>query len=149
MGRSGTGSGLCSLYSALHFPLIIVSFYSKTTCMIFRMIKLDIASKKAGKRLRQIFVTHSRTLARRVRTYCTELMRTETDAPQSSARKSMLGPSLLDMDEAAEEEGVLPTKFSELDDSHFPLCLNFDQVRPRTHCMPANALSWSIPSLAV
>ncbi|KAG9040943.1 hypothetical protein FS837_012934, partial [Tulasnella sp. UAMH 9824] len=107
MGRSGTG---------------------KTTCMIFRMIKLDIASRKAGKRLRQIFVTHSRTLARRVRTYCAELMRTETDTPQGPARKSMPGPSLLDMDEGAEEEGVLPTKFSELDDSHFPLCLNFDQL---------------------
>ncbi|KIO30554.1 hypothetical protein M407DRAFT_20442 [Tulasnella calospora MUT 4182] len=107
MGRSGTG---------------------KTTCMIFRMIKLDIASKKAGKPLRQMFITHSRTLARRVRTYCAELMRTETNAPQGSARKSMLGPSLLDMDEGAEEEGVLPTKFSELDDSHFPLCLNFDQL---------------------
>ncbi|KIO30551.1 hypothetical protein M407DRAFT_20439 [Tulasnella calospora MUT 4182] len=86
LGRSGTG---------------------KTTCMLFRIIGLDIAAKKLGNTLRQVFVTQSRTLAR---------------------RKPALGLSLLDMDENAEEEGVLPSKFSELDDSHFPLFLTYDQL---------------------
>ncbi|KAG9047264.1 hypothetical protein FS837_002667 [Tulasnella sp. UAMH 9824] len=107
MGRSGTG---------------------KTTCMIFRMIKLNLASDTFGRKLRQVFVTHSRTLARRVRLYCAELMQTETHQPEGSARKSTAGPLLLDMDESAEEDGVLPSKFSQLQDSHFPLCLNFDQL---------------------
>ncbi|KAG8957154.1 hypothetical protein FRC05_010279, partial [Tulasnella sp. 425] len=44
LGRSGTG---------------------KTTCMVFRMIGLDVAAKKSGQTLRQVFVTQSRTLARK------------------------------------------------------------------------------------
>lgn len=98
--------------------------------MIFRMIKLNLASEIFGRKLRQVFVTHSRTLARRVRMYCTELMQTEMNQPGGSVRKPAAGPLLLDMDESAEEDGVLPLKFSQLQDSHFPLCLNFDQVFP-------------------
>ncbi|KAG8939076.1 hypothetical protein FRC04_007029 [Tulasnella sp. 424] len=87
LGRSGTG---------------------KTTCMLFRIIGLDVAAKKSSPShtLRQVFVTQSRTLARR----------------------PVLGLSLLDMDESAEEEGVLPPKFSDLEDSHFPLFLTYDQL---------------------
>ncbi|KAG8931121.1 hypothetical protein FRC00_000876, partial [Tulasnella sp. 408] len=100
----------------------------KTTCMVFRMIGLDVAAKKSGQTLRQVFVTQSRTLARKVRLYCAQLMQTETDAVIASAPKPAQGLSLLDMDENAEEEGVLPAKFSELDDSHFPLFVTYDQL---------------------
>ncbi|KAG9047262.1 hypothetical protein FS837_002665 [Tulasnella sp. UAMH 9824] len=108
LGRSGTG---------------------KTTCMLFRIIGLDIAAKKLGQTLRQVFVTQSRTLARRVRLDCLQFRQTETDsAGPMTQKKPSLGLSLLDMDENAEEEGVLPSKFSELDDSHFPLFLTYDQL---------------------
>ncbi|KAG8937466.1 hypothetical protein FRC00_005252 [Tulasnella sp. 408] len=50
------------------------------------------------------------------------------DAVVASAPKPTQGLSLLDMDENAEEEGVLPAKFSELDDSHFPLFVTYDQL---------------------
>ncbi|KAG8960167.1 hypothetical protein FRC05_007045 [Tulasnella sp. 425] len=107
LGRSGTG---------------------KTTCMVFRMIGLDIAAKKSDRNLRQVFVTQSRTLARKVRMYCTQLRQTESNEGGPSTRQPGLGISLLDMDENAEEEGVLPNKFSELTESHFPLFLTYDQL---------------------
>lgn len=96
--------------------------------MVFRMIGLDVAAKKSGQTLRQVFVTQSRTLARKVRLYCAQLMQTETNTVMASAPKPPQGLSLLDMDENAEEEGVLPAKFSELDDCHFPLFVTYDQV---------------------
>ncbi|KIO30552.1 hypothetical protein M407DRAFT_20440 [Tulasnella calospora MUT 4182] len=107
LGRSGTG---------------------KTTCMVFRMIGLDVAARKSDRTLRQVFVTQSRTLARKVRMYCMQLKQTESNATVAATRQPGLGLSLLDMDESAEEEGVLPAKFSELTESHFPLFLTYDQL---------------------
>ncbi|KAG8896642.1 hypothetical protein FRC01_011694, partial [Tulasnella sp. 417] len=107
LGRSGTG---------------------KTTCMLFRMICLDIAAEKYNRPFRQMFVTQSRTLARRVRTYCVQLRQTEANEVGTGPREKGPGLSLLDMDETAEEEGALPSKYSELQDSHFPLFLTYDQL---------------------
>ncbi|KAG9016355.1 hypothetical protein FRB90_003160 [Tulasnella sp. 427] len=107
LGRSGTG---------------------KTTCMLFRMIGLDIATEKSGQPLRQMFVTQSRTLARRVRSYCMQLRQTEANEVGSNSAQKAPGLSLLEMDESAEEEGLLPKKFSELEDAHFPLFLTYDQL---------------------
>ncbi|KIO30543.1 hypothetical protein M407DRAFT_56045, partial [Tulasnella calospora MUT 4182] len=77
---------------------------------------------------RQMFVTQSRTLARRVRSYCVQLRQTQANEVGTAPREKAPGLSLLDMDETAEEEGALPSKFSELQDSHFPLFLTYDQV---------------------
>ncbi|KIO30545.1 hypothetical protein M407DRAFT_20433 [Tulasnella calospora MUT 4182] len=107
LGRSGTG---------------------KTTCMLFRMICLDIAAEKYNRPFRQMFVTKSSTLARRVRSYCIQLRQTEANEAGTAPREKAPGLSLLEMDETAEEEGVLPSKFSELQDSHFPLFLTYDQL---------------------
>ncbi|KAG8926503.1 hypothetical protein FRC01_008764 [Tulasnella sp. 417] len=96
--------------------------------MLFRMIGLDIATEKSGQPLRQMFVTQSRTLARRVRSYCMQLRQTEVNEVGAVAGDTMAGLSLLEMDESAEEEGALPEKFSELEDAHFPLFLNYDQL---------------------
>lgn len=96
--------------------------------MLFRMIGLDIATEKSGQPLRQMFVTQSRTLARRVRSYCMQLRQTEANEVGSMAGERAPGLSLLEMDESAEEEGILPEKFSELEETHFPLFLTYDQV---------------------
>lgn len=97
--------------------------------MLFRIVGLDVAAKKQGHTLRQVFVTRSRTLARKVRSDGLQYMQTETGNSDIPMQDPSLGPSLLDMDENAEEEGALPSKFSELNDSHFPLFLTYDQVR--------------------
>lgn len=100
--------------------------------MLFRMICLDIAAAKYNRPFRQVFVTKSRTLARRVRSYCMQLRQTEANEVGAVPKKKAPGSSLLEIDETAEEEGVLPSKFSELQDSHFPLFLNYDQVSKNT-----------------
>ncbi|KAG8900068.1 hypothetical protein FRC00_014670 [Tulasnella sp. 408] len=105
-----------------------ILYHRKTTCMVFRMIGLDVAARKSDRSLRQVFVTQSRTLARKVRMYCMQLRQTESNEAVASTRQPGLGISLLDMDENAEEEGVLPAKFSELTESHFPLFLTYDQT---------------------
>ncbi|KAG8926505.1 hypothetical protein FRC01_008766 [Tulasnella sp. 417] len=67
-------------------------------------------------------------------------LETEANEVGTAPREKVTGLSLLEMDETAEEEGVLPSKFSQLQDSHFPLFLTFDQVRRTTSsCPPSNA----------
>lgn len=95
---------------------------------MFRMIGLDIVAEKYGHPLRQMFVTQSRTLARKVRSYSIQLRQTEANAAGVQSGESLHGLSLMEMDENAEEDGVLPARFSELEDSHFPLFLTYDQV---------------------
>lgn len=107
---------------------MLTRYDSKTTCMLFRIICLDIAAEKYGQPLRQMFVTHSRTLARRVRADYMQLRQTESDTSERMLDYPQPEISLMDMDETAEEDGVLPSKFSELRDSHFPLFLTYDQV---------------------
>ncbi|KAG8965904.1 hypothetical protein FRC05_002962 [Tulasnella sp. 425] len=107
LGRSGTG---------------------KTTCMLFRMAVLDMDSKESQRPTRQMFVTQSRTLASKVRQYWTKLVQTETNEAGVGPGVSMPGLSLIDIDETAEDIGGLPSKFSELEDSHFPIFLTYDQV---------------------
>lgn len=101
--------------------------------MLFRMIGLDIAAQKSGRSLRQVFVTRSRTLARSVGQYYAQLKRTEANESGSLRGETTAGLSLLEMDENAEVQGALPSKFSELQDSHFPLFLTYDQVGDKAY----------------
>ncbi|KAG8926817.1 hypothetical protein FRC01_008332 [Tulasnella sp. 417] len=94
--------------------------------MQFRMLVLERAAQKSGRRLRQMFVTQSRMLANRVQQYWIKLQQNEDDTDDASQQK-FSSFSLLDLDEGAEED-VLPSKFSELDDSHFPLFLTYNQL---------------------
>ncbi|KIO30563.1 hypothetical protein M407DRAFT_39041, partial [Tulasnella calospora MUT 4182] len=77
---------------------------------------------------RQMFVTQSRTLATKVRQDWTKLLQTERNEVVETPEAPIPGLSLLDMDESAEDNGSLPSKFSELNDSHFPVFLTYDQV---------------------
>lgn len=94
--------------------------------MLFRMLVLEKSAQKSGRPLRQMFVTQSRMLASRVQQYWKSLQQNEDDADAVSGPK-LPSLSLLELDEGAEED-ALPPKFSELDDSHFPLFLTYNQV---------------------
>ncbi|KIO30565.1 hypothetical protein M407DRAFT_20453 [Tulasnella calospora MUT 4182] len=109
LGRSGTG---------------------KTTCMIFRMTVLDMDSKDSQLPKRQMFITQSRTLAKNVRKYWTQLSQAEKNEAVITPRAPTFDPSLADMDESAEETGVfkLPLKFSELKMSDFPVFLTYNEL---------------------
>ncbi|KAG8960069.1 hypothetical protein FRC00_000926 [Tulasnella sp. 408] len=99
---------------------------AKTTCMQFRMLVLEKAAQNSGRPLRQMFVTQSRMLANRVQQYWNKLQQKEGDTEDASRRKSSSSSSP-DLDEDAEDE-VLPPKFSQLDDSHFPLFVTYNQL---------------------
>ncbi|KAG8942979.1 hypothetical protein FRC04_003265 [Tulasnella sp. 424] len=107
LGRSGTG---------------------KTTCMLFRMAVLEMDSRESQRPTRQMFVTQSRTLASKVRQDWTKLLQTEKNEVIAGPGAPMPELSLVDIDETAEENGGLPSKFSELEDSHFPVFLTYDQL---------------------
>ncbi|KIO23210.1 hypothetical protein M407DRAFT_27279 [Tulasnella calospora MUT 4182] len=107
LGRSGTG---------------------KTTCMLFRMAVLDMDARESQRPARQMFVTQSRTLATKVRQYWAKLSQTERNEAAVTPEALAPGLSLLDIDEDAEDTASLPSKFSELKDSHFPVFLTYDQL---------------------
>ncbi|KAG8896771.1 hypothetical protein FRB99_008657 [Tulasnella sp. 403] len=115
LGRSGTG---------------------KTTTMLFRMKALEIGAEKLEHRIRQAFVTQSRTLAQKVKQYYSQLCRTSAATnPGLSQNQSTVergGFGLQDISDDPLDEQIkdkrLPTRFSELADEHFPLFLSFDQL---------------------
>ncbi|KAG8997000.1 hypothetical protein FRB90_012598 [Tulasnella sp. 427] len=107
LGRSGTG---------------------KTTCMLFRMAVLDMDANDMERKARQMFVTQSGTLATKVRQYWTKLTQQEQNEANQSSAPPMAGLTLADIDEDAEEDGLLPSKFSELTDSHFPVFLTYKKL---------------------
>ena len=88
----------------------------------------------AVKPYRQIFLTQSHILAKRVQEYYGQLVR---DTASFSTRGTVdAAPNfavddaadLLDLDEEAENRHDLPSKFSDLQDMHYPLFITFDQV---------------------
>ncbi|KAG8902422.1 hypothetical protein FRC00_008573 [Tulasnella sp. 408] len=107
LGRSGTG---------------------KTTCMLFRMLVLHKSSEKSGRPLRQVFVTQSRMLAHRVEQDWKRLQQDQQKDTNLTHSRNPAPFSLTDLDEDAEEDEVLPAKFSQLEDSHFPLFLTYDRL---------------------
>ncbi|KAI0791849.1 hypothetical protein C8Q75DRAFT_57347 [Abortiporus biennis] len=118
LGRSGTG---------------------KTTTMLFKMLGIERSYDSHDKDLlrpRQLFVTQSQVLADKVQEYYFKLSESHTAgklsikeyaalAARTKARKDI---GLVNRDEEAYHYDDLPKKFSELQDSHFPLFLRFDHL---------------------
>jgi hypothetical protein len=83
-------------------------------------------------RPRQIFVTQSRVLASKVEAHFSKLMESHSmryktvEEVQHLVRKGV--KALVDEDEEEIWESVLPARFSELQDSHFPLFVTYDRV---------------------
>ncbi|KAG8924004.1 hypothetical protein FRC02_010695 [Tulasnella sp. 418] len=109
VGRSGTG---------------------KTTAMLFRMIALEKAAVESGRPIRQLFVTQSAVLSRRVADF---YYRHDSRLSRPSLQK---GGSILDLvedgiseiaDEMELTESTLPSRWSQLKEEDFPLFLTFDQ----------------------
>ncbi|GJE94213.1 hypothetical protein PsYK624_103810 [Phanerochaete sordida] len=122
LGRSGTG---------------------KTTTMLFKMLGIERAwvahrdELDAGvAKPRQVFVTQSRVLAEKVEEYYLKLTESHVAATRSAQEAAELGAqkqnpedrALVDQDEEELHRGVLPKRFSELRDEHFPLFVTFDHL---------------------
>ncbi|TFK22052.1 hypothetical protein FA15DRAFT_758287 [Coprinopsis marcescibilis] len=122
LGRSGTG---------------------KTTTMLFKMLGLERTFSyfdDIGKpRPRQLFVTQSRVLADRVEDYFNKLMaslklggKTDSELAQVAANqkaaKESARKTLFHKNDNVFWKAMLPKKFSQLQDEHFPLFLTFDKL---------------------
>ncbi|KNZ80017.1 TPR and ankyrin repeat-containing protein 1 [Termitomyces sp. J132] len=119
LGRSGTG---------------------KTTTMLFKMLWIERTFQTNSNdvpRPRQMFVTKSRVLAGKVEEYFLKLLESLNVTSQSpeNLRKLVLAKrnqtdddNLVDLDDEDNWRSDLPRKFSELQDSHFPLFLTFDRL---------------------
>ncbi|KAF9523644.1 hypothetical protein CPB83DRAFT_681179 [Crepidotus variabilis] len=121
LGRSGTG---------------------KTTTMLFKMLLIERnyqLSGSSGPRPRQMFVTKSRVLAKRVEeqflAYFTTLLtasHTETShqTPTLWAQAVTIGDeqNIFWDDEDESWQSHLPERFSQLTDYHFPLFITFDKL---------------------
>lgn len=88
---------------------------------------------------RQIFVTKSRVLAGKVEEYFTKLLESLKVTSQSpeelrklvlAKRNQVYDDNLVDLDDEDNWRSDLPRKFSELQDTNFPLFLTFDRVSP-------------------
>ncbi|KAF8323810.1 hypothetical protein DL93DRAFT_2222704 [Clavulina sp. PMI_390] len=118
VGRSGTG---------------------KTTTMTFKMLGIELAIRQLprlwdGPRPRQMFITQSRVLAQRVQDYYHQLFHAAQFVQSSDPLIVQLEGNLLQMDEEDDERVDLPSKFSLLEDKHFPLFVTFDQLRRMLEC---------------
>jgi hypothetical protein len=82
---------------------------------------------------RQIFVTKSRMLAKKVEEYFTKLLESLALAGytlQELARlkAKSVQEGLVDLDDTPESQMNIPRRYSELEDKHFPLFITFDRV---------------------
>ncbi|KAG8898993.1 hypothetical protein FRB99_007004 [Tulasnella sp. 403] len=133
LGRSGTG---------------------KTTTMLFKVLALEIQSQKSDVKIRQLFVTQSRTLAKKVAEYFHSLVDTIQDNKSGDTRTTWVSNtrplSIRDMDNESTPitEVDRPSRFSELRDVHFPLFLAFDElcVLLAGDCPPGTITPLSIPT---
>ncbi|KEP48489.1 putative P-loop nucleoside triphosphate hydrolase, partial [Rhizoctonia solani 123E] len=108
LGRSGTG---------------------KTTCIVFKMLGVERRFEEGDEaKPRQIFITQSPALAKKVQEYYCSLIKTYShrSAPRDHIVPEDKGILADSRDDDMESLG-LPTRYSLLEDQHFPLFLSFDQ----------------------
>jgi hypothetical protein len=108
--------------------------------MLFKMLGIERAWAMLGgdgPRPRQLFVTQSRVLAEKVEEYFTKLLQSlaisscslQELAEMAKTRKDNQAEEMMvDRDDEINWRGDLPTRFSQLEDKHFPLFVNFDRV---------------------
>ncbi|KAJ7877510.1 hypothetical protein B0H13DRAFT_2053786, partial [Mycena leptocephala] len=116
LGRSGTG---------------------KTTSMLYKMLLIEASSELSTpetRKSRQLFVTQSRMLADKVREYFAKLLGGYQPSAISENFKAArrADRALVDVEES-DWRIDLPKKYSDLQDTDFPLFVSFDQWLPHGH----------------
>ena len=102
--------------------------------MLFKMLGIQRAweiQTSGMPKPRQIFVTKSRVLAKKVEEYFTKLLESLAlagysleDLKRMQVRNAESG--LVDADD--EDQADIPQRYSELEENHFPLFVTFDKV---------------------
>ncbi|CAE6455346.1 unnamed protein product [Rhizoctonia solani] len=113
IGRSGTG---------------------KTTALVYKLRAIHLQAQ--GSTIRQMVVTRSRLLAKHIEATFWSLnesasiaRKTPTElAAMAQQYQQQLDPTLIEFDNELDLQEDLPSHFSHLEDSHFPLFVSFDKV---------------------
>ncbi|KAJ7153648.1 P-loop containing nucleoside triphosphate hydrolase protein, partial [Mycena filopes] len=111
LGRSGTG---------------------KTTTMLYKMLLVEVSASDhpEQRKLRQMFVTKSRTLANKVGEHFGKLLGGHRpSAVSKNVTAAIKADRALVLDSENDWRSDLPRKFSDLQDADFPLFVSFDEVR--------------------
>jgi hypothetical protein len=135
LGRSGTGCVVVPPNETCLIPIIV----RKTTVIVFKILGIERAWQNRGSigpRPRQLFITKSQLLADKVEHDYVNLsfsLYAGPDTPQYVREriqhwKSHRKKNVLDPEGAEGTRDDLPEKFSELQDSHFPLFVTVDTV---------------------
>lgn len=115
--------------------------FRKTTTMLFKMLGIENSWQQnrelRSNRPRQLFVTQSRMLADKVEEYFIKLLQSLVLASKTECgisdllerQKNREEAGLVDQDEATNWREDLPQRFSDLQDTHFPMFITFDKVR--------------------
>ena len=107
--------------------------------MLFKMLLIERTFQLMESNLsrpRQVFVTKSKVLAKKVQEYFAKLASSLAMASQSytdltnraRASRYQAEPGLVHEDDDDEWQTDLPIKYSDLEQSHFPLFITFDGV---------------------
>jgi len=107
--------------------------------MLFKMLGIENSwqqNRELGpERPRQLFVTQSRMLADKVEEYFIKLLQSLLPSQTKSEISDLLErqknreeAGLVDQDEALNWREDLPQRFSQLQNSHFPMFITFDKV---------------------
>jgi hypothetical protein len=114
--------------------------------MLFKMLRIERAWEMCSENIpkpRQLFVTQSRMLARKIEEYFAKLMESSSYAYKSQKELIEISKAqklvqeqrgLVDLDDITQWRCDLPTRFSLLQDEHFPLFLTFDHVSSFLAC---------------
>lgn len=97
--------------------------------MIFRLMSVEIASDHTEERYRQMFITQSPTLVKRVRAYYSQLRSSTSQQAGDIENPYQTFITLQDSDIHSDNFSHLPERFTQLKDTHFPLFITFDKVR--------------------
>ncbi|KAG8706086.1 hypothetical protein FRC11_008525, partial [Ceratobasidium sp. 423] len=113
VGRSGTG---------------------KTTALVYKMRAIHLQPQASS--IRQMVVTRSRVLAKHIEATFRSLIESTSIANKTTAELAIMaeqyrqqsGPALIEFDNELDLREDLPSRFSLLEDSHFPLFISFNKL---------------------
>ncbi|KAG8880114.1 hypothetical protein FRB98_005338, partial [Tulasnella sp. 332] len=103
----------------------------KTSTMLLKMLLLERAENNLDRPIRQVFITQSPSLVNKVEAYYKKLVHSSSgSSAERCTRETDVVTDLLlrSMDQELIKDKLPPgTKFGDLDDSHFPLFVTFNE----------------------
>jgi predicted SpoU family rRNA methylase len=103
--------------------------------MMYKMLGIERTARTTGEKVRQVFITQSKVLAEKVeesfnnmiQSYSGDLLSAE-ERQWRAMMKKHAEKHLVELDAEDDNFSNVPSRFSDLEDKHFPLFVTFDKV---------------------